>query len=327
MTFSLPNPTTPTNGQPGDATPILQNELAIAQAIQNFDGSQINSKTVTETALADAVNPRLRGSETLANFVYSGCLWSIVSGLNGTMTGGTIYVNGYRTIVTGVGSNTFGASKDTYVDIDYLGNLTYNAVANNATAPSLTANAIRVAKVVTSGSAITTITQAQNADGIGNIIYPSGPATPAKMQNPYKFLAYRNAAYNVPGANVAFVFDVKDYDTGNNYNNSTGVFTAPVNGFYQFAANIIYVFSSSGKAINIILYKNSSAHISSQAWVSTYGGGSFSETVVGNFPPIQLTAGDTIFIGQTSIATADGTPLGVGVPRASWFGGFLVSAT
>ena len=36
MSFSLPNPTTPTNGQPGNATPILQNEQAIAQAIATF---------------------------------------------------------------------------------------------------------------------------------------------------------------------------------------------------------------------------------------------------------------------------------------------------
>lgn len=177
MSFSLPNPNVPTNGQPGDATPLLQNEVAIAQAIASFDGSQVQSKTITEGALADAVNPRLRGLETLANFVYTGCVWSLVSGLSGTMTAGTIYVNGYRTLVTGVGANTFAASSDTYVDIDYLGNITYNAVSNGASAPSLTANSLRVAKIVTSGVAITSIVQS-GVDSNNVQVYPTSPTLP-----------------------------------------------------------------------------------------------------------------------------------------------------
>lgn len=191
MSFSLPNPTVPTNGQPGDATPILANEIALAQAIAAFDGSQINAKSVVEAALADPVNPRLRGLETLANFVYVGCIWTQVSGVSGTMTGGTIYVNGYRTIVSGIGSNTFAASSDTYVYIDYLGNVTYSAVSNNASSPSAIANAILVAIIVTSGAAITTINQGSPTvtapqvssaylsvcDSLGNLIYPTDPVS------------------------------------------------------------------------------------------------------------------------------------------------------
>jgi hypothetical protein len=176
MAFTLPYPTTPQNGQPGDATPILQNELAIAQAIANFDGSQIIAASVTETALANAVNPRLRYSEAFSNFVYSGCVWSVVSGANATMIGGTIYVNGYRVIVSGVVSNTFGTLLDTYVDIDYLGNVTYPSVSNGSTAPALTSNSIRVAKVVTNGSAITGIFQS-GRDTAGNLIYNTGSVT------------------------------------------------------------------------------------------------------------------------------------------------------
>ena len=170
--FTLPYPTSPENGQSGDATPILANFIAIAQALQALDGTALNAKSVLEAALADAVNPRLRGSETLANFVYSGCSWSAISGLTATMTGGTIYVNGYRTIVTGVGSNTFLANSDTYIDIDYLGNVTYQAVANNATNPALTANSVRVARVVTNATTVTAINQS-GSDNIGNPLYPT----------------------------------------------------------------------------------------------------------------------------------------------------------
>lgn len=193
MSFTLPFPTVPTNGQTGDATPILSNETALAQAIANFDGSQVQSKTIVESGLADAINPRLRDSEQFFGYVDSGCVWSLVSGFSGTMTGGTIYVNGYRVVVSGVGANTFAASSDTYVYIDYLGNVTYSAVANSAASPSATANAILVAIVVTSGATITFVNQGQTdttlsgfaptvssnkltvSDSLGNLIYPTDP--------------------------------------------------------------------------------------------------------------------------------------------------------
>lgn len=177
MSFSLPNPAVPTNGNPLDATPVLANLIAIEQAIDSFDGSQIQAKSVTEQALADAVNPRLRGSENLNNYVDSGCTFSTVSGLAVTMTGGTIYVNGYREVVSSVGSETLTASEDIYVDIDYLGNITYNGVSNGASAPSLTANSIRVAKIVTGASSVSSIT-ITGIDSNNVQIYPNSPLLP-----------------------------------------------------------------------------------------------------------------------------------------------------
>lgn len=181
MSFSLPNPTSPTNGQPLDATPILANLVAIEQAIDSFDGSQVQAKSVTEQALADAINPRLRGLETLANFVYTGCVWSSVSGLAGTMTSGTIYVNGYRVIVTAIGSETFPASNDTYVDIDYLGNVTYQSTSNGGSAPALTANALRVAKVITGSSTVSSVVQT-GIDSNNVQIYPTSSELPANWK-------------------------------------------------------------------------------------------------------------------------------------------------
>src|SRR5258708_8677357 len=63
-------------------------------------------------------------------------------------------------------------------------------------------------------------------------------ALPAQNINiPYKFVVYRNAAWTTGNsANSVTVFDTKITDTGNNYNTSTGLFTAPVTGFYDFAA-------------------------------------------------------------------------------------------
>lgn len=174
MTFVLPYPNSPQNGDAGNADPVRLNTQALAQAIQSFDGSQIQAATILEAALASAINPRLRASEMFSNFVYTGCAWSSVSGLNGTMTGGTIYVNGYRTPVNSIGSKTFTASQDTYVAIDYLGNVTYWPVGNGAASPTLPTNSMWVAKVVTNGSAITSVVQS-GWDSVGNPIYNTSP--------------------------------------------------------------------------------------------------------------------------------------------------------
>lgn len=201
MSFSLPNPTVPTNGQPLDATPVLQNILALAQAIQAFDGSQIDSKSIIEDALADVINPRLRADETIFDHVASGCVWAADSAgasLNGSMTSGTdslnvVYINGYRVVLSAIVAHAFTANKDTYVDVDYLGNVSYNESANNGASQALAANSIRLAIVVTGATniaAAASINQGQESrvlpiassipyavtDSLGNLICPRDPS-------------------------------------------------------------------------------------------------------------------------------------------------------
>lgn len=179
MPLVVPNPTVPTNGQALDATPLLANLNAVYQAIQNFDASQIQAGTLVASAFNANINPNTMTKETEFPFIYTGLIWSIVSGLSGTMTGGTQYINGIRVIVNSVGSNTFAASKDIYIDVDVNGNVTYNAVTNGAAAPSLTANSNRVAKIVTNATNITSIIQTGN-DSLGNFIYNNTP-NPIKL--------------------------------------------------------------------------------------------------------------------------------------------------
>ena len=196
MGLILPNPGSPANGQPLDATPLLANQTAIVQSIQSFDGTQIQAGTLSNAAaFVAALNPVTRTNESTSPFVASGCTWSIVSGLQGTMAGGVVYINGIRVISTGVGSNVFTASQDTYVAIDVNANVTYSAVANGATSPALPANSIWLAKIVTGASAITSIVQ-------------SGVTTTAK------------AIYNLSPLNLIssiFSNQVQSYtNTGNN---------------------------------------------------------------------------------------------------------------
>lgn len=190
MGLVLPYPNTPLNGQAGDATPINANFTAIAQSIQSFDGSQIAAGTIGASSFNSTVNPVTRDNLIIGDFVSSGCTWSTVSGLQGTMSGGILFINGIMITSSGVVSHNFTASQDTYIDIDYNGNVYYQGVSNNASSPSITANSIRIAIIITNGSAITSINQGSLAatapviasinltvsDSLGNMIYPTNPS-------------------------------------------------------------------------------------------------------------------------------------------------------
>jgi hypothetical protein len=93
-----------------------------------------------------------------ADYVQSGCVFSQTSGLVGQMTAGVVLIAGTYYAPSSIASHTFTASKDTYCDMTTAGTVTYVEVANGAAAPALTANSLRIAKVVTSGAAITGVT-------------------------------------------------------------------------------------------------------------------------------------------------------------------------
>lgn len=195
MALSLPYPTVPENGQILDATPILANILALAEAIEAFDGSQITAGSIIAAAMNANINPNTLLNETTFPFVASGLVWSgdsYASTLNGSMSAGVIYYNGIRVIVNAVVAHAFTASKDTYIDVDVNGNVTYLEVTTNAASPALTANSIRVAIVVSgtgSIAAVGSINQGQEnkllpiassvpyavTDSIGNLICPHDP--------------------------------------------------------------------------------------------------------------------------------------------------------
>jgi hypothetical protein len=184
MALVVPNPTVPANGQALDATPLLANLNAVYQAIQSFDGSQIQAGSIIAAAMNAAINPNTLLKETEGPFIFSGLIWSTVSGLAGTMTAGTAYVASstsmLRVLVLSVASNTFAASKDVYIDVDVNGNITYTAVTNGAASPAVTANSVRIAKVVTAAASITSFQQS-GYDSLFNPIYPTSPAQTPKL--------------------------------------------------------------------------------------------------------------------------------------------------
>jgi len=178
----------------------------------------------------------------VADHIQSGGIWTLVSGLNGAMESLIGFQNTIRGTIADITSRTFTASKDTYVDIlrnstTNVFTIVYTEVANNATSPALAANSIRLAKIITNGSTITSVVQSQNSDSLGNIIRPMGATSSANIQNSTKF--YVTTAFNsgwtlANNTSTKVPLNTKVYDTGNNFNTTLQRFTCTVAGYYHF---------------------------------------------------------------------------------------------
>lgn len=107
----------------------------------------------------DEVQNSLETSRLLTMFdhVASGGIWTGDSygvNRNASMTSLIAIIGGKYVTRASVSARTFTASKDTYVDLDNAGTLTYTEVSNNAASPSLAANSIRIAIIITGASTI-----------------------------------------------------------------------------------------------------------------------------------------------------------------------------
>lgn len=230
-TLTSPTITTPTVSSPKISTAIMDsnnneslkltatssavNELTLANAATgnavslSATGDDANidfnlSGKGTGVVSVDGMSPKKFADQSTYDFVEKGtCVWTADSAGStryASMTAGYVWINGVRVRVEAVTSRLFDASKDTYVDVDDSGTVHYDAVANNAASPSLSANRIRLAIVCTGASSIansysinqgrvsnssttvylpstTTITQTNTsiADSLSNLIYPTDP--------------------------------------------------------------------------------------------------------------------------------------------------------
>lgn len=293
------------------------------------ESSKVNDNfTDLSTGDADTEDNSLRlfRSEIVSDFVQSGLLWSTISGLDAGMSSGVAYITDatplmLRIEVSAVTTRAFTASKDTYVDLGYDGVLDYNEVVNGATPPTLASYHIRLAKVITSGVAVTSITTT-GYDATAGTAVPfknSKPIHVSKITNPYKFHAYRNSAFNW-GNNAAakVTFDTEIFDTNNDF--ASGTYTAPVNGFYHFYSEVAGQ-TISGAGVYIALYVNGSQKILGDGGVPVGYTGAFA-TRLGVSGVIQLSATDTV-----DVYVYGGNNTGATGSISSYFGGFLLSET
>lgn len=201
-------------------------------------------------------------------------------------------------------------------------NLADNAVSTNkitnlaVTSAKLATDAVATAKIP--DNAVTTVKIADSNVTTAKIA--DANVTVPKLTNPYKFSVYRNAALT-PGANDV-VFDTELYDHNNNFSTVTGRYTAPVTGYYWFAATLTFTFTSSGVGVGIGLRKNGVTLLlrgttNVVMYTGTFDAG---QTISGI---VSLTAGDTIGIYDVAVSNKPLNP----APTLCWFQGMLVSTT
>lgn len=141
--------------------PRLETQRSTLQTVINGSieggGQNIRQGSITSYDLATAINPVTFRDEAFNDWTYSGMLAPTSGTLSSTTTAGISYVNGVR-VETGATAHSYTASKDTYVYINAGGFFEYQEVANGASAPSTPANDLLLFKAVTSGTAVTSVT-------------------------------------------------------------------------------------------------------------------------------------------------------------------------
>jgi hypothetical protein len=133
------------------------------------------------------------------------------------------------------------------------------------------------------------------------------------------FSAYRNSTQSITsGAEEVVIFNAEDYDYGTNFDTGSGVFTAPVDGFYEFRAQVLWSTAADQSRLIVILKKNGSLDIARRETIASGTQGhhsALSRTVV-------LMASDTIDV-HVSQDTGDGRNISAG-SGDSYFEGRLI---
>lgn len=173
-------PSDGTGADVGDYNPAILAILAVLNghiASDNIEPGSLDwsvmsgtmTNVIPSTAMQDSGSAEKFRAESKIGFSASGLVWSALTGLNATMTAGIQYTpDGLRRSISAVTSRAFTASKDTYISVSPAGALSYQEVANNAAQPALGTDYRWLAKVVTSVSAITSVTDMRQTGVIGS---------------------------------------------------------------------------------------------------------------------------------------------------------------
>ena len=132
---------------------VIKNEIN-----ESLDDANVEDASLTESEMANDINPRVRMNELFNDITISGHLPATsASTLTSDISAGTSYVSGFRTN-TAATSHTYTASKDTWVYIDINSTFQFEEVANDAVQPTAPSNSLLLAKVVTDADNITSVT-------------------------------------------------------------------------------------------------------------------------------------------------------------------------
>lgn len=254
-------------------------------------------------AIADDLNQFPFFSDFYVDHVKTGLKIPTSGSLSATMTAGVAYVLGRR-VEKGPQAHTYTASRDTYVDVSNTGLLTYSAVTNGSAAPAVATNSIRVSKVVTSGSAITSTTDLANRESVPSVfVSDSGSQSLA------------DAAWTA----LTFDTNISDSTGGSMHSTSSNQSHFPV--------------PADGKYVGTVLYNISlNSANTTLAGMSTNSGGTFSGGSYGGYVvpsgfghayhcfvtlPTWINAGDYAEFFGFQAGASTSQPMSTGDARAS----------
>lgn len=140
--------------------------FSVVNTLNSFPGENIQVTTITADSMVNNANPEIRWGEAFNEFVYTGLLPATGTRAAAVITAGTAYIKNDTTnrmtrIVkdaTTPGSTNYPTTKDIYVDLSTVGAYTYQPVTCGNPAPSIATNSIRLAKVVTNATDVTSVT-------------------------------------------------------------------------------------------------------------------------------------------------------------------------
>ena len=151
-----------------------------------------------------------------------------------------------------------------------------------------------------------------------------------KPNQPAFFVGTTNNIDNVTGDGTAYtvLFPTEQFDTGGDYDTSTGKFTAPVAGKYQFNS-VLWVggLTSSHTAVDLTLVTDTTRSAVQLVYLNPYAIASGTDATVGGSCIIDMDAGDYAYIRYTvhnGTKVCDVRGSGAASAPRSHFSGFLV---
>ena len=254
----------------------------------------------------------LQTEDIFADFVVSGLLPATSSDLTSDISAGKAYISGVR-VVKGTTSHTYTASKDTYVDLDSQGNYHFVEVNNGDAEPAVTTDSIRLAKVVTDASTITTVTGMRNIRRL--YVDSSGTVIIDKQMSIGKTFSLHGGYGNVMDLaggttiqrdlDTVYTYLLSGFDTSNNLLGAIYIEPASGNAFvFKNASNgSIIEFDAtdeSGSLIGVMYMKYNSVKVKQNLGLNTtdFGGG---DEVIGianatTVPTANPTGGGVLYV-------------------------------